>query len=376
MRTQRIGRAFALAANGASAEVIAQNFPMAFPAEEGKGRRVAGLSTAFLIHGGAILALLFVASLAPVIDETIIPVTLLQDEPAVPEPPPEPAPARRALAERRSLNYAPALQAVQPQIVNPHVIADASPAIDAEALDMDAVGSVAAPTEIARASPVVVDRVSAVRSVVGARASRVDVGAIGGPVVRGPVRARSPVGPSVGPRAVSANASGTTTGTGKLRIGGGSSVREGVLSNRDVHGSPTGSPLVRVDTAVGQGYAVGPGGDGTGTTTGRQGSSASGSSCLGLPAVQSYLGNVEYRTLERWTLPPGIDPDQFVTLRFRIDVAGSASKVSLVKAGDNALGVSAIDALRSASPFPPIPDSARCLARVPITATFSNPGAG
>ena len=55
--------------------------------------------------------------------------------------------------------------------------------------------------------------------------------------------------------------------------------------------------------------------------------------------------------------------------------AGSASKVSLVKADDNALGVSAIDALRSASPFPPIPDSARCLARVPITATFSNPGA-
>jgi TonB family protein len=120
---------------------------------------------------------------------------------------------------------------------------------------------------------------------------------------------------------------------------------------------------------VGEGYIKG-GSGGTGTST------ASATSCFGLPAVQSYLGNVEYRTLERWKLPPGIDPDQRVTLKFRVDVAGSTSKISLVSADDNALGASAIDALRAASPFPPIPDAARCLARVPITATFSNPGAG
>jgi len=64
-----------------------------------------------------------------------------------------------------------------------------------------------------------------------------------------------------------------------------------------------------------------------------------------------------------------------VTLKFRLDVAGSASRVALVRATDNALGASAIDALRAASPFPPLPEDARCLARVPITATFSNPGA-
>jgi TonB family protein len=360
MRTLRMGQAFALAASGASAEAVTGDFPMNFPEEESKRRRIASLSTAFLVHGGAIALLLFVASLAPVIEETIIPVSLIHDEADVPEPTPEPAPARRALAERRSLNYAPAMQAVQPQIVNPHVIANASPAINAEALDMDALSNVAAPTQIARTSSVVVARVSAVRSIVGARASRVDIGAIGGPVVRGPVPA---------------NASGTTSGTGKLTIGGGSSVREGVLSTRDVQGSPTGARLVRVDTAVGDGYAIGPGGDGSGTTTGRESRSATASSCFGLPSVQNYLGNVQDRTLERWALPPGVDANQLVTLKFRIDVAGSASKVSLVKADDNALGVSAIDALRTASPFPPIPDAARCLARVPITATFSNPSA-
>jgi TonB family protein len=207
-----------------------------------------------------------------------------------------------------------------------------------------------------------------VRSIATATATKVDVASVGGPLVRGPVRADVPVGPSVGPRKVEAAAGGTTTGTGKLTIGGGSSVREGILSNRDVLGSPTGAPLVRVDTSVGKAFVKGSGGTGTSTATA--------TSCVALPAVQSYLGNIEARTLDRWNLPPGVAADQRVTLRFRIDVAGSASNVSLVKADDNALGVSAIDALRAASPFPPIPDDARCLARVEITATFSNPGAG
>jgi TonB family protein len=357
-----VGAAFALAAAG-GAVAAPEDFPMEFREPEGNRRRLGSLSAALFFHGGALAILVFLASIAPMIDEEIIPVSLIHDEPDAPEP----APAPRALAERRSFNYAPAVQAVAPQIVNPHVIAEASPAIEARALDMDAVSSVAAPTEIARASPIVVDRVSAVRSIATARASAVDVGSVGGPVVRGPIRANAPVGPSVGPRKVAA-ATGSTTGTGKLEIGGGSSVREGILSTRDVQGSATGAPLVRVDISVGKGYIRGSDGNGTGTT--------SATSCVALPAVQSYIGDVKNRTYERWSLPPGIDQNQRVKLSFRIDIAGSTSKVSLVSADDNALGLSAIDALRAASPFPPIPDAARCLARLRITATFSNPGAG
>jgi hypothetical protein len=367
MRTRRVGAAFALAAAGGGT-AAPEDFPMDFWEPEGNRRRVGSLSAALFLHGGALAILVFLAGLAPMIDEEIIPVSLIRDEPDDPEP----APAPRALAERRSLNYAPAVQAVAPQIVNPRVIAEASPAIEARTLDMDAVTSVAAPTEITRVSPVVVDRVSTVRSIATARASAIDVAGVGSPAVRGPIRADLPVGPSVGPRKV-ASASGSTMGTGKLTIGGGSSVREGILSTRDVQGSPDGAPLVRVDTSVGEGHIRGgPGGTGTGTET----STASGTACFGLPAVQSYLGDMQNRTLERWKLPPGVDPDQRVTLKFRIDIAGSTSKVSLVDADDNALGVSAIDALRSASPFPPIPDAARCLTRVPIVATFSNPGDG
>jgi TonB family protein len=361
MHTRRIGPAFA----GAAVAGAPGDVPLEFWEPEGGRRRFGSFSAAFLLHGGALAILVFLASLAPLIDEVIIPVSLIRDEPEAPEP----APAPRALAERRSLNYAPAVQAIAPQIVNPHVIADASPAIAAKALDMDAVASVAAPTQISRASAVAVDRVSAVRSAATARATRVDVGSLSGPVVRGPLRPGSPVGPSVGPRVVAAAKGGTTTGTGKLAIGGGSSVREGILSTRDVQGSLDGAPLVSVETAVGKGYIRG------GTTGGTGTSASTGIDCFGLPQVQTYLGDVESRTLDRWALPPGVNANQRVTLKFRLDVAGSASKVSLISADDNALGASAIDALRAASPFPPIPDSARCLARVPITATFSNPGA-
>jgi hypothetical protein len=50
--------------------------------------------------------------------------------------------------------------------------------------------------------------------------------------------------------------------------------------------------------------------------------------------------------------------------------------VELVRSSDNALGVSAVDALRAASPFPPIPDRARCLAQRRLIGTFTNPSAG
>ena len=72
-------------------------------------------------------------------------------------------------------------------------------------------------------------------------------------------------------------------------------------------------------------------------------------------------------------LPPGVDAGRRVTLRFRLDVAGSASNVAVERADDNSLGASAVDALRSASPFPPMPDDVRCLSQVPIVGTFSNP---
>ena len=358
-----MGAAFAMPLTAGAAAIDFPGIEVHEPETSRRALLTGGLSA--LLHGGVLGLLFLLAYLAPALDEELIPVQLLKEE-----TPKEAAPAPRVLAERRLPNFAPQVQAVAPQIVNPRVIADSSPAVTAEALQMDSVSSVVAPTQIAR-SNTVVERVSAVNSPIAARATAVDVSGIGGPVVRGPVKIDAPVGPSVGPTQVQVASTGSSMGTGKLSIGSGSSVREGVISNRDVIGSPTGAPLVNIDTAIGEGYLRGSGGTGSSVL----GSSGKARDCLDKPVVVSYLGNVESRTLDRWILPPGVAADQKVTLRFALDVAGSPITVSLVRASDNALGASAIDALRAAAPFPPMPEEARCLVRLPITATFSNPGA-
>jgi TonB family protein len=358
-RARRIAAAFAPPAGGHAAVLT---FPIAFHEPETSKRTLLTGSLAALLHIGVVATLVFLASLAPVIEEALIPVQLLHDEPPAPE---EPAPAPRALAERRSLDFAPA-RAVMPQIVNPNVFADASPAVNAEALEMESVASVVAPTQIQR-SHTVVEHVSAVQSSAAARATAVDIASVGVPAVRGPVKAVGPVGPSVGPRAVAVASTGATMGSATLDIGSGSSVREGIVSTRDVRGSSTGALLVSVDTEVGDGFLGGTGGTGTGTGGGN-----GAGRCNDRPEVQAYMAQIRSRTLERWKLPPGVPVNERVTLRFKLDVAGSASSVHVVKASDNALGASAVDAMRSASPFPPIPEAARCLAQGRIRATFSS----
>ncbi|MDX1382929.1 MAG: TonB C-terminal domain-containing protein, partial [Thermoanaerobaculia bacterium] len=367
MHRHRMGMAFERPVVG---DLVPADVPVLAPREpEGSRRTLVTGSVAALIHGGAILALMVIAALAPVIEEELIPVQLLKNEP---EQPDEPAPAPKALAERRSVNFAPQMQTVQPQIVNPRVVADASPSIPAEALKMEAVNTATAPTQVARANTVV-ERVSTINSVATATASAVDVPTAAGPAVRGPVKIDAPVGPSVGPRKVEVATNAHSIGTGTLSIGEGSSVRDGVLSNRDVLGSPDGAPLVSVNVAVGEGNVRGAGGTGEGLGAG---GGVSTSDCLGRSEVQSYMSVVKDRMYSRWQLPPGVPADQKVTLKFVLDVAGSASGVELVRASDNALGASAVDALRAASPFPPIPERARCLAQRRLIGTFSNPSAG
>jgi TonB family protein len=365
----RLATAFTPAAAGASSAA-----PSDFPgrpehAEGGSSRSwISGLLALFL-HGGVLGLFFLFAALAPEVVEQILEVHLIREQQPEPE---APRPAPMALAERRLPNFAPQVQTVQPQIINPRVIAPAAPAIDAAALDMDAVASVVAPTELTTSSAPVVERVSAIHSPIVARASKVDVRGIGGPAVRGPVKIDSPIGASVGPRKIEVASAGQSFGTGKLDIGGeGSSVGEGRITGRDVVGNLTGTPIVTINTAVGDSLVGGAGGTGTGRGPLTAQSS---STCMATPAVQRYLGTIRDKTYDRWILPPGVSVNQNVTLRFQIDPAGSALSVSLEGGSDNALGASCVDALRAAAPFPPMPDDVVCLSRLAIIATFSNPG--
>lgn len=338
---------------------VAADFPGIDVSEpEATRRRWFTGSLATLIHAGLVGILLLLAALAPdEEEEELIPVQLMQDLQQADEA----APAPKALAERRNVNFAPSAQAFAPQVVNPTVVAQAVP-VAAERLQVDtAVSTVATPRQITSTS-VAVETVQAVTSVSAVAPTRLDIDASAAPALRGPIEAVAPVGPSVGPRAVATG--GSSIGTGPVQLGDGSSVQEGIVSTRDVLGSPDGPRLASVNTRVGEGYLRGTGGRGSG-----QG--GQGVDCFDRPEVQGYWGQIRNRVYSRWALPPNLPPGVIeVKLRFRLDPGGSAHDVQFVEGGDPRLGKSAVDALRSASPFPPMSDRVRCLAGEPILGTF------
>lgn len=359
MRSRRLG---AVLDGPLPAGAPAVAFPgIHIPEDDDRKRRTVSGALAFLIHAGAIGALLLAAWLAPEeIKDRIIPVRILNEPPAAKT---DPAPARRVIAERRSPVFQPSVQAAKPQVVNPRVVARAVPQVADTKVEMNAVGPVAAPRQVQRRA-VAVEKVSAVRSAgPAASVSRVDVAAAAGPALRGPAEIDAPVGASVGPRQVARV--GDTIGTGSVRLGEGSSVREGIASNRDVLGSASGPRLGNVNTAVGEGLLEGSGGTGQG--------GVSFDDCFQRPEVQEYWGSIKDRMYARWVLPPDVPSNQEVRLRFQLDAAGSARKVELASVGNARLGQSAVDALRSAAPFPPMSDRVRCLAGAPIVGTFRNP---
>jgi outer membrane biosynthesis protein TonB len=359
-------------------------FPgIAFPEPGNRWRRTLASALAIAAHVSVIGVLFAVAWIAtpPEKDEPI-PIQLIQLKPPPPPPPPPiakveppptpkatpaplpkppppaPAPAPKALAERRSVNFAPSAQTISPQIVNPSVIAKAAPSVDTKSMQSSA------PREI-QSSALAIQAVQAVTNVAAPTPRQVDIGTTGAPALRGPVQAAGVAGPSVGPKAIAAPTAGESVGTGHVVVSGdGSSVREGVVSNRDVLGSPDGARVASADTRVGQGNLRG---SGEGTTLG-----GDTSDCDARPEVRAYMSQLKERTLSRWAPPPDAPGGTTqATLRWQLDVGGSASSVELLSSRDKKVGATVVDALRSASPFPPMNDRVRCLAERRVTGTFS-----
>jgi hypothetical protein len=351
MRSRRIG---AVAHATASAA-----FPgIAIPEPEGgRGRLVSG-GISLLLHLATVGAIVLAAWLAPQeIVEEIIEITRLEEEVASEEP----APAPRVLAESFG-RYDPAPMAMAPQVVSPAVIQRAAPVIAAEQLQIDTLNPVQAPREVKRANRQV-ETARAYQSVAQATISPVAIDA-SAPAIRGPVELQAPSGIQAGPRQV---ARGSSVGIADpSALGTGSAVREGIASNRDVLGAKTGV-RAQVNWAVGDSNMRGSGGEGTGP------GGISWEQCIRRAEVQAYMQHIKTRVLNRWVLPPNVEANHSVTLRFVLDPAGTANRVSFVSSEDKVLGASAVKAMRSASPFDQMSDRVRCLAGNPIMATFRNP---
>jgi len=326
------------------------------------GRAVSG-GVSLLFHGALLAALALATWLAPVEEiEEIIKLERVQD---VSDP--EPAARPRVVAERASPVFDPAAMAVAPRVVNPVVVQQRAPAVTAQKIEVENLGAVKAPTEIARAAPVVVEQARAYQSVAPVVTAPVAVEGVA-PAMRGPVEAVAPVGVTSGPRQV-ASVGGNVGVADARALGAGSSVKEGIVTGRDVHGAQTGA-RAEVHWSVGSGNLRGNG-DGAGTGPG----GVSYEDCQGRPEVKAYMERVKSRMYERWTLPPDIPGNQSVQLRFVLDPAGTARSVQLVAADDPRLGQSAVDALRAASPFDHMSDRVRCLASSALVGTFRNPSA-
>jgi hypothetical protein len=328
------------------------------PHPEGARGRWASGAISLLLHGAAVSVLLLAAWLAPEeMIEEIIEITRIEEEVASEEP----APAPRVLAESIG-RYDPAPMALPPQIISPAVIQRAAPVIAAERLQIDTLSPVQAPREVQRASRQV-DTARHYQSVAQATVSPLTIDA-SAPAIRGRVEHQAPSGIQAGPRQV---ARGSSVGIDDpSALGSGSAVREGIASNRDVLGTETGV-RAQVNWAVGDSNMRGSGGDGTGP------GGISWEQCMARPEVQAYMQQIKTRVLNRWVLPPNVESNHSVALRFSLDPAGTANRVVFVSSNDKYLGQSAVKAMRSASPFDQMSDRVRCLAGSPIIATFRNP---
>jgi TonB C terminal len=365
LRERRIGAA--LDARPAPGADPAADFPGLDLDQHSEGRgRALSSGVSLLLHAGLLAALALASWLAPIEEiEEIIKLERVQD---VSEPQPkkeEPAARPRVVAERASPIFDPAAMAVAPRVVNPVVVQQKAPAVTAQRVEVENLGVVQAPTEIARAAPVVVEQARAYQSIAPVVTAPVAVEGVA-PAMRGPVEQVAPVGVTSGPRQVAA--AGGNVGVADARaLGSGSSVKEGIVTGRDVHGAKTGA-RADVHWAVGTGNLRGTG-DGSGTGAGN----VSLEDCMARSEVRAYMERVRSRMLDRWALPPAVAGNQSVQLRFTLDPAGTASRVELVAAPEARLGQSAVEALRAASPFDHMPDRVRCLAGGPLIGTFRNP---
>jgi hypothetical protein len=266
------------------------------------------------------------------------------------------------IAESRG-RFDPAPMALAPQIVNPTIVQRAAPVVNAERLEVETLAPVQAPRVVERAAAVV-ERARVYESRAQAETSPLALDAPA-PAIRGPIEVQAPSGVQAGPRQV-ARAGDTVGLAGPEALGTGSSVREGIASNRDVLGAKEG---VRADVSWDVRGLGGSGGGGSGSGPG----AVSFEQCMSRPEVAAYLDHIRGRVLGRWVLPPDVDANKAVTLRFLLDPAGTANRVEFVSTPDPVLGESAVRAMRSASPFDPMGPRVRCLAGSPIQATFRNP---
>lgn len=324
--------------------------PHLFPPEPESARSalVSG-SLSILIHGAIMAALILAAALAPV--DEIIKVTLIREKPGAKE---EPAPAPKRLIPRRAMQRTATRQVVQ-QVIQPVI---AQPVI-AQVMQMAQVNN-SVPTEIARNQ--------AVAKTVTARTQTVSAVQMNysqsGPTAVRVAGIQAPQAVYTGPQVLDTH---QVVAVDQQFVNYAVDAQQvydpqAELSADQIDMSTLG---IDIETNVSDSMLDGQG-------TGGNGKSIGTVDCDSSAPVVRYRIGIRDRTVARWKEPLDTPSGSSVKIRFQLDASGSATKVAFLRATTDALGDSAVRALRDASPFPAMNDAVRsCIADKSMIATFS-----
>jgi TonB family protein len=152
-------------------------------------------------------------------------------------------------------------------------------------------------------------------------------------------------------------------------------------------GDPAGIKALREGAQIpgalkGTGAGTGPHGvpggsrSGSGLAGGGTGTGSGGGSTTGLKGMPSadynqYLSQLKKRVESVWKYPDGVAGIQRVAILFTLDRAGRLVQSEVLESTDARLNASAVDAMKRASPFAPIPESLKDLANTPLRMQFT-----
>jgi TonB family protein len=144
-------------------------------------------------------------------------------------------------------------------------------------------------------------------------------------------------------------------------------LKEGAQIPGALKGTGTGSGPYGVPG----GSASGSGLAGNGTGAGSGGGSTTGLKGLSSADYNQYLSQLKKRVESVWKYPDGVAGVQKVALLFTLDKAGRLVRSEVLDSTDARLNASAVEAMKRAAPFPPIPESLKDLANTPLRMQFT-----
>jgi TonB family protein len=119
------------------------------------------------------------------------------------------------------------------------------------------------------------------------------------------------------------------------------------------------------------GRASGTGLAGAGTGTGTGGGSVTGLRGLSGGDYNHYLSQLKKRVESVWKFPDGVSGVQKVSILFTLDRAGRLIQSEVLDSTDARMNASAVEAMKRAAPFAPIPESLKDLANTPLRMQFT-----